>query len=391
MKAHKQKFSAIANIWRNHIYGCQFFESKFNLSEVKGNNYFGDLVTYFNDLESIITTEDDGNLSENFSHDFKNTISFLQAIFIQQDFVIEMLSIFKCSKALKRIRKDSNFKSNRDIRNELVGHPIKRNRSTNAFLSSAIFSSELKINKIAYMIYSKDNNFKSKHIIIEREVIINRHQNLLNYYFDLILEKLKDVLKEYKNKLTLIKNSLSDSSFENLLAELHFNYDLIFDSESLFHPKILMKLKEKMNLHPRYKSSIEHFYNTLNNYLEETISLLEDWINWKVKDEEIKDKIVNVALVEYPLFNDINEELFDLGDVQYVDSSNQIPTISNDHDDYIISKFHGRDMFFANYFKKKYKNSKNVIYELEYMKANINDDLEYHSSLHYLCKLLGKE
>lgn len=391
MKSHKQKFSAIANIWRNHIYGCNFFEPKFNLSEVKGNNYFGDLVTYFNDLESTITTEDENNSSENFSRDFKNTISFLQAIFIQQDFVIEMLSIFKCSKALKRIRKDSNFKNNRDIRNELVGHPIKRNRSTNAFVSSAIFSSKLRMNKIAYMIYSKENNFESKHITIERGVIINRHQDFLNHYFDIILKKLKEVLREYKNKLMQIKNSLNQISFENLLDKLAFNYGSIFDSERLFNPELLKKLIKKINFHPRYKSSIEYFYETLNNHLEETISLLEDWINWEIQDEEIQHKTINVSIVEYPLFNDIEDELLNLGDEQFDDFSSQRPTISINHDNYIISKLHGGDMHFADYFKETYIDNNNVIYELEHMEANIDDDSEYYSALQYLCRLLGKE
>ncbi len=387
MYTHQEKLSAIMDVWRNYIYDCRFFESKFNLAEVTGNNYFGDLTTYFNDLESIIYEEEENNGDKNFIRDFKSAICFLQAIYVQQDFVKEMLLIFNCDEARKIIKNDSNFKINREIRNELVGHPIKREQSNRkTFESSAIFSNSNSANKIAYLRYHKENAFKSEHIVIKREDIINRHKNFINYYFDIVIQKLKEVLKDYRDKLQKLRDSLNDISFEILLKELKFNYNSIFNSERLFDFELLKEVFKKTELHIRYKFSIENFYKTLSEHLDETISILEGWLNWEIEDEKS-----NESIIEYPLFNDLDGDVDSLDGVQFVDFSTKGSTLNVDNNNYIISKLAMGNTDFAEVFKEQFADNRDVICELEHMEENLYNDSEYYSSFCYLCKLLGRE
>jgi hypothetical protein len=118
-----RKRSKISDIWNNYIWEYKFCNSKIKFTNDVKSNYFGDILNYFSDTFEIIYAD---KKTESFSENIENSISFLQAIYIQQDFIEELLHIFKCNVNKGILKQDPNYSINRELRNELVGHPIKK-------------------------------------------------------------------------------------------------------------------------------------------------------------------------------------------------------------------------------------------------------------------------
>jgi len=113
----EDKLDRIADIWNNFIWDYKFCSNKIKFNDEVKTNYFGDILGYFQDTLDIVFTS---KRYSNFTDKFSFTISFLQAVFIQQDFINEMLAIFETGIDDKTLRNDPTYKINREIRNELV-------------------------------------------------------------------------------------------------------------------------------------------------------------------------------------------------------------------------------------------------------------------------------
>ena len=151
-----KKLETIRDVWNYNIWDypdCQS-EIKFN-SEAK-TNYFGDLIGYFNDNLEILKSPIQG---EGFSGVFSYHLSLLQILYVQQDFIEELLKLFSTGYDKGDLKKDENYYINREIRNELIGHPIRRDK-VKKLVSSTLFSYESKLNNIEYLRYHQDNNFQ---------------------------------------------------------------------------------------------------------------------------------------------------------------------------------------------------------------------------------------
>jgi len=176
----KLKLNKIANIWNDFIWQYKFCSSKIRFDDDVKTNYFGDILGYFSDTFPIVFSEK--RQFSNYSEKFSFTISFLQAIYVQQDFIQELLEIFKTSKNKYHLKQDENYFINREIRNELIGHPIRKMgiptnkiislsceycdktiqkpRKKTALISSTLFSYQSKNEEIQYLRYHRDNNFE---------------------------------------------------------------------------------------------------------------------------------------------------------------------------------------------------------------------------------------
>lgn len=119
----ENKLHRIANIWNHFIWEYKFCSQKIKFSEDVKSNYFGDILGYFQDTFDIIFTERN---TKSYVDRFSYHMSLLQAIYIQQDFIEELLIIFKCGVDKGELKKDEDYSVNREIRNELVGHPIRK-------------------------------------------------------------------------------------------------------------------------------------------------------------------------------------------------------------------------------------------------------------------------
>lgn len=148
-----EKLDKIADIWNNFILEYKFCNNKIKFNDEIKTNYFGDILGYFYDTFSLIYNIPKSSDSSKFSF----YISFLQAIYVQQDFVEELLYIFNCNKNKSDLKNDINYSKNREIRNELVGHPIRK--INGKFISSTLFSYHSKDDEIEYLRYHIDNNY----------------------------------------------------------------------------------------------------------------------------------------------------------------------------------------------------------------------------------------
>ncbi|MBE2189612.1 MAG: hypothetical protein IAE98_09105, partial [Candidatus Kapabacteria bacterium] len=168
----EDKLDRIADIWNYFIWDYKFCSSKIKFNEDVRTNYFGDILGYFKDTLDIVFSD---KKYTNYADKFSFTISFLQSIYIQQDFTQEMLEIFKTGTDKGKLKQDETYYLNRDLRNELIGHPIRKaeipigefdNKECDfcgkpltkpknklALLSSTIFSYQEKEDEIQYLLY----------------------------------------------------------------------------------------------------------------------------------------------------------------------------------------------------------------------------------------------
>jgi hypothetical protein len=149
------KLSQIASVWNDFIWEYDFCKRTIKFTPEVRSNYFGDILGYFGDTFDIIF---ENRESKSYSDKFSNQISFLQSIYVQQDFIEELLIIFKCKTNKGDLKKDNNYIINRDIRNELVGHPIRKQNGK--FISSCLFGYNSGSDKIVYLRYHKENNYE---------------------------------------------------------------------------------------------------------------------------------------------------------------------------------------------------------------------------------------
>ena len=77
-------------------------------NEVK-TNYWGIILGYFTDTFDIIFVP---QLTETYTERFSHNTSLLQAIYAQQDFVEEMLIVFKCNLTRRDLKDDDNYSLN---------------------------------------------------------------------------------------------------------------------------------------------------------------------------------------------------------------------------------------------------------------------------------------
>ena len=178
----EEKLDKIADIWNHYIWDYKFCSSRIKFNEDIKTNYFGDILGYFQDTSEIVFQNKE---VKNNTDKFSNSISLLQAIYIQQDFIEEMLGIFKTGIDKGQLKRDPLYQINRELRNELIGHPIRKFKDK--LISSTLFSYKCKENEIEYLRYHQANNFKfeTKSYLISE--IQNRHLEFLEKYLDLML------------------------------------------------------------------------------------------------------------------------------------------------------------------------------------------------------------
>ncbi len=372
-----KKLDKISEIWNSYIWEYKFCNSKIKFTPDVKSNYFGDILSYFSDTFNLIYNH---KKADAFSDNIETSISFLQAIYIQQDFIEELLHIFKCDIDKGDLKRDTNYSINRELRNELVGHPIRKSdiNGTRQLLSSTIFSKSTNPDQISYLRYHLDNNYRFEEVTHNKEDILKRHSAFVEFHFDIIIEKLKGILLLFKSKIEEIEKVVANGAFENIVKIVSDSFEYIFKTDYLYKPEILLQVHKLKNSNLRYSNAIEMFRRDLNQFLLD-------------KKQDIID-IVNDT--DRHSSNQVNEEII-LPEIIFIDNNDnidisKIPVSYHyelgkliDRSD--ITKFR----FFSSLLKSKCEDKELVLAEIENMEMNLDNALEYYCSFHLVDKELN--
>lgn len=369
----KNKLNKIAAIWNNFIWEYKFCNRKIKFTEDIKTNYFGDILGYFHDTFDVVFKE---RIVESYADKFAHNISLLQAIYIHQDFIEELLLIFKCGIDKGELKKDQNYYINRDLRNELVGHPIRRFEGK--FVSSTTFGYNSEKDSIIYLRYHKDNVFQFEEMSFKLSEIIKRHSFFLNTYFDIILEKLKSILTKFIKEIENLEKLIDIKDFGTVIKIVSLCFESIFKTDFIYEQDSLLKIYNQRNVHKRYQNLIDRFYNDLKNDLKEKKLYVRDLF-------EIQDKNINNAAIKKLTINIIS--------TLPENSSQENHLINKDSYHYELGKLatkrNAKDFtYFSGFLKTKYSSNKLVLDELSHMESNIFNDIEYYSSYYLICSEL---
>jgi hypothetical protein len=367
------KLEQIANIWNHFIWEYDYCKKEIKFDLEVETNYFGDILGYFQDTNDIIFHySDSGKHSERFS----NQISLLQSIYVQQDFIEELLRLFKLKQNKGDLKKDPNYSINRDIRNELVGHPIRRENGNGALISSCLFGYNGGSDKITYLKYHRENNFKFESVEFAVSEIISRHKQFLIFYFDKVLNKLKRILSKFTKEIENVECLIEKKSFNEILKISTVFFESIFKSDYIYDKESLTKIYSKKEEHKRYQNLIDQFYKDLKSGLRETKEYVVELFQPR--------KEFNAVEIEKPIFN-----------IKFVNASELNPEDIERPVTYhyelgkLATKRNPMDFdFFGGCLRQKCLDNKLVLEELNHMESNIDNEIEYYTAFRLICKEL---
>ncbi|MDP5200812.1 hypothetical protein [Flavobacterium sp. DG2-3] len=342
-----EKLHLIESVWRNYIWEYDFFREKLNFDDESKTNYVGVIFGYFHDTLPIITNYLNDKSPSSLNNDFLNSIGLLQVIYLQQDLVIELNKSFGFSH-------DITSNTNRELRNELIGHPISRfqNRTLKSF---CLFGYETSRNKIVYLKYAQNNNFKFQAKEYQTNEIIENHIKLLDKNFELILNKIKRLFTEFKKQLNLILENIHTTTFEILIEEISKNFNFYFKSDIVFSRENILKTYNLKDKALRYNYNLKLFLSNLKCSLIENINTINKTYLRK------KENVIEYKYIDLP---------------------------SN----YTFGKLYSNHPIFGiNYFKERFSFDKEIIIELENMENNIGNDFQYYCSYNYLQHLINEK
>jgi len=372
-KEVEYKLEQIANIWNHFIWEYDYCKKEIKFDLEVETNYFGDILGYFQDTNDIIFNySDSGKHSERFS----NQISLLQSIYVQQDFIEELLRLFKLKQNKGDLKKDPNYSINRDIRNELVGHPIRRENGNGALISSCLFGYNGGSDKITYLKYHRENNFKFESVEFAVSEIILRHKQFLIFYFDKVLNKLKRILSKFTKEIENVESLIEKKTFNEILKISTVFFESIFKSDYIYDKESLTKIYSKKEEHKRYQNLIDQFYKDLKSGLRETKEYVVELFQSR--------KEFNSVEIEKPIFN-----------IKFVNASElktediERPVTYHYELGKLATKRNPMDFdFFGGCLRQKYLDNKLVLEELNHMELNIDNEIEYYTAFRLISKEL---
>ncbi|MCI1189027.1 hypothetical protein MON38_16510 [Hymenobacter sp. DH14] len=380
-----RKLERISNIWNSYIWEYKFCNSRIKFTSDVKSNYFGDITGYFSDTFGLIyyDSKPEESSESKFTQSIGSAISFLQAIYVQQDFVEELLHIFKCDIDKGDLKQDRNYYLNRNIRNELVGHPIRKQvvDGESRLLSSVIFSNSNSDSTIAYLRYHSDDNYKFKEITHSRKEIIERHSNFLNLYFDKIINKLKHILRDFRKKIVQVEVAAEKGTFASIVKFVEDSFENIVKTNYLYDRPGLMRAFELKDKHIRYKNLTEIFLDDLKQSINDI----------KIDiDEQLADK--DRTNVDYSANNYIVPKI----KIVLARKGNKAKKSEPISYHYELGKLVERRGFqefemFSSFLKNKCIGNAAVLDELDNMRSCYSDMFEYYCSYYYIDKLLSNK
>lgn len=391
----EKKLNKILDFWHQYveIYSACRNKRYLNYTERGKQNYINSIIGYILDVHPIIFSDiinktwiNVNSSSESVLADtdefytskmIADNISFLQSIYIQQDLMKELLYIFK--KTPKNINDDKDYIINRNIRNELIGHPLGNHEGT--LKNTTVFSYLSNYENVEYLKYAKENNYRLSIESFKRSEVISRHTNFMNNYLDKILLQIYKILNLLKKNIeTCIEPYIDKLEFSNLLGMISNKYESMLNNTPGFDwydKNILLDVYKKKNQHPRYEHVITIFMNNLKQSISDTKKGIDLF-----STEQIHQ-------TNWPTQSDLNKIILNNNISKTEDETNNIQNISLTNLNKLYSMENTDFDFQYGFLKDDCEKSPELNIELEHMKNNIGCKLEYYSAYYYAVKLLS--
>lgn len=374
-----KKLHLIDHIWRDYILSYKVCSAQIKFTADVQSNYLADITFYFEDTLDLIFQIYESN---NAYASFLEKIGLFQSIYIQQDFVEELLYILRCKIEKGDLKQDLNYTINRDIRNEFVGHPIRKevyrktedSQNRNTLLSSTIYSAQQEPYEITYVRYHRDNSYKFEVISPKISDIVNRHVSFLNQYFDIIIVKLKKILFLYQTKIKNIQDMIDKKDFSTTLKLVSLHYEFFLKSDFLYEEQQISNVYNKRNLHPRYQLTITNFIEDLKGAIKSTLKDVEEILNPPpVSKVDMQDTSITINFVDFSTMSEYDKK----------------ETSKRNNFHYELGKLatkrsHKDFDYFSHSIFEEFANNPEVQEELKNMKDNLSNDIEYYCSLNLL-------
>lgn len=369
----EEKLSLITDIWNHFVLEEKFFQDKIRYCEEVRQNYYGDIMHYLSDTFEVIRNHGKKKILKG---DFNDHIFYitgmLQTLYVHQDLIDEILHIFKKNKSSSDIKLKI-----RNLRNELVGHPISRDKN-GKLVSSVFFGDSLSYNTINYLKYNYISGKRFENIELSLDDLLEEHKQYLFENLEIVLQKLNTIIKSYKKDIQNVYNTLNNDkrNYINLVKISKIYLERVYQTSPYLTENILKELLERNSDHSRYQNLKDIFFDSVKEAVAETLESL------KLYQEKISGS--HKKKVDCIMSNIV----FDL---EVVASSSNINTpIKDDMNRYYLKKLYEKKYLDGiNILLEKYCDNGEIVTELENMQNNFNDsDLEYYSSLLFVEKLI---
>lgn len=367
------KLNLITEIWNFYILELGYFQSKINYQEQVNSNFYGEVMHYFFDTFDILDNHENySNRDGSFSEKIFYLVGYLQVLYVHQDLVDEMLRIFKISES-NSIEK----RLIREIRNELIGHPISRNSKNKELISSVFWRESIGFNSISYLKYNNKIESSVEYLDYKVTDLIEKHKQYLKHHFNQILNKQLMLVKDYDGKIKQINNLLLLNPYSNKLPVMVSQYIEFIENYSMFSYEKVVRALEQYALSNRYK----YFYE---NYLSEVKNSILEISN---KNQEMIIKI-NIELGNKS--DSIGDIEFDLYQNESRDKCNIIELSNNIYSYYFSKLSEMKYLESIDIIKKAFEGNLELLTELERMQEKTNDEFEYYCSFIYAKHLVMK-
>lgn len=380
MDSINKKLTLITDIWNSFIIEQEYIQNSLDFSEEELNNYYGEIMHYLKDTFPIIENYKDMKKRKGKFHEIIFYMTgLLQTLYTHQDLIDELLRIFSLKESGSKDKKII-----RDLRNELVGHPISRNPKTNK-LESSIFWIKGTYSHITYRKYIGGDWYSAKKNIIDISDLLSKHKNYLNEHFNKVIIKERKIISKYKDKLFDIYNLLTKDDLNiDAIVNLASNYISGIDNQSFilssdYFYQALNRRTEKF----RYQYYVDYYLYSIYKMVFSKINQINEYelrIS-KVLNNTYENKTNKEIKNKEPIF--LDKHSFDDEGICYRDTYH-----------YYLSKLYEKKFVRSiDGLIEENSSHTNLVYHLNNMKKaySNNNDFEYYCSYIIVEKYLRRE
>jgi hypothetical protein len=254
----------------------------------------------------------------------------------------------------------------------LIGHPISRKKNKNKELISSVFiTGQTKGSILEYIRYHKDNGYKHEIKRYNWRDIFQSHENFLKTYFNLILEKIDEIIIAFKKELQEILEKSAETSFEELVLWIDKVFEYFHTGDYLFKKDSILYCYLRQEIHPRYRHVVNMYKEGLKARLEDEIQNIDTFLN-RNKDVAQRESELTIS-------------------VTMDNTSLRNKEIRRKSIHYEFGKLYEKHAVFGiDYFITTYQSDFEIMLELENMREHGDNNAEYYSSYEYLRILFKK-